>query len=297
MCTQRELWSAIWLQLLCHLLSGKSAGSLGLVSKADTFILLGMAFYSPEVNYLDATLLLIWLQRRKALYETYEGSPISKGTLQPDIWGVTPSNQWDWVALRAIIEKNEVRNSLLVAPMPTTLTSQILGNNECLELYTSNIYSRSVLSGEFVVVNKHLLHDLTEMGLWSPLKNQIIYEDGFVPKIPEIPDELKLIYKTVWEIKQRTLVDMAADRGCYIDQSQSLNIHMDQPNFGKLTSMHFYAWSKFISLHISDLICLCVLIDYLTYTDTQGLKIGMYNLDHVQRLVVSSSLLILPCSK
>nr|GLL47116.1 ribonucleoside-diphosphate reductase large subunit-like isoform X4 [Ipomoea trifida] len=222
---QRKLRSAIWLQLLCHDLSGKR--SIGVQGLADTFTLLGMAFYSPEVNYLHATLLLIWLQR-KALYETNEGSPIS-------IWypparyvgSLTPSNQWDWVALRAIIEKNEVRNSLLVAPMPTASTSQILGNNEYLEPYTSNIYSRSVLSGEFVVVNKHLLHDLTEMGLWSPLKNQIIYEDGFVPKIPEIPDELKLIYKTVWEIKQRTLVDMAADRGCYIDQSQSLNIHMD----------------------------------------------------------------------
>nr|GMD92502.1 ribonucleoside-diphosphate reductase large subunit-like [Ipomoea batatas] len=195
---QRKLRSAIWLQLLCHDLSGKRSIGIGVQGLADTFTLLGMAFYSPEVNYLDAT-----------------------GTLQPDMWGVTPSNQWDWVALRAIIEKNEVRNSLLVAPMPTASTSQILGNNECLEPYTSNIYSRSVLSGEFVVVNKHLLHDLTEMGLWSPLKNQIIYEDGFVPKIPEIPDELKLIYKTVWEIKQRTLVDMAADRGCYIDQSQS----------------------------------------------------------------------------
>nr|GMD92616.1 putative SWI/SNF-related matrix-associated actin-dependent regulator of chromatin subfamily A member 3-like 3 [Ipomoea batatas] len=175
-------------------------------------------------------------RRRKALYETYEGSPISKGTLQPDMWGVTPSNQWDWVALRAMIEKNEVRNSLLAALMPTASTSQILGNNKCFEPYTSNIYSRRIL-------------------------------------------------RTVWEIKQRTLVDMAADRGCYIDQSQSLNIHMDQPNFGKLTSMHFYAWSEFISLHISDLICLCVLIDYLTYTDTQGLKTGMYYLDHVQRLM------------
>ncbi|XP_019177265.1 PREDICTED: ribonucleoside-diphosphate reductase large subunit-like isoform X5 [Ipomoea nil] len=237
---------------------------IGVQGLADTFILLGMAFDSPEVNYLDATAQdlnkdifeTIYYHALKASsdlaakegpYETYEGSPISKvyGTLQPDMWGVTPSNQWDWVALRAMIEKNGVRNSLLVAPMPTASTSQILGNNECFEPYTSNIYSRRVLSGEFVVVNKHLLHDLTEMGLWSPaLKNQIIYEDGSVQKIPEIPDDLKLIYKTVWEIKQRTLVDMAADRGCYIDQSQSLNIHMDQPNFGKLTSMHFYAWSR-----------------------------------------------------
>ncbi|CAI9766970.1 unnamed protein product [Fraxinus pennsylvanica] len=141
--------------------------------------------------------------------------------------------------------KNGVRNSLLVAPMPTASTSQILGNNECFEPYASNIYSRRVLSSEFVVVNKHLLHDLTEMGLWSPaLKNKIIYEDGSVQKILEIPEELKVIYKTVWEIKQRVLVDMAVDRRCFIDQSQSLNIHMDQPNFGKLTSLHFHAWSR-----------------------------------------------------
>ncbi|XP_019177267.1 PREDICTED: ribonucleoside-diphosphate reductase large subunit-like isoform X6 [Ipomoea nil] len=187
---------------------------IGVQGLADTFILLGMAFDSPEVNYLDATAQdlnkdifeTIYYHALKASsdlaakegpYETYEGSPISKvyGTLQPDMWGVTPSNQWDWVALRAMIEKNGVRNSLLVAPMPTASTSQILGNNECFEPYTSNIYSRRVLSGEFVVVNKHLLHDLTEMGLWSPaLKNQIIYEDGSVQKIPEIPDDLKLIY-------------------------------------------------------------------------------------------------------
>jgi len=147
-------------------------------------------------------------------------------------------------SLRDTISKVGVRNSLLVAPMPTASTSQILGNNECFEPYTSNIYSRRVLSGEFVVVNKHLLHDLTEMGIWTPLKNQIIYEDGSVQKMAAIPDDLKAIYKTFWEIKQKTLVDMAVDRGCYIDQSQSLNVHMEQPNFGKLTSLHFHAWSK-----------------------------------------------------
>ncbi|KAJ6735978.1 RIBONUCLEOSIDE-DIPHOSPHATE REDUCTASE LARGE CHAIN [Salix viminalis] len=162
-----------------------------------------------------------------------------------DMWGVTPSDRWDWDALREMISESGVRNSLLIAPMPTASTSQILGNNECFEPYTSNIYSRRVLSGEFVVMNRHLLHDLTEMGLWSPaLKNKIIHENGSVSKIPEIPEQLKAIYKTVWEIKQKTLVDMAADRGCYIDQSQSLNIHMEQPDFGKLTSLHFHAWSK-----------------------------------------------------
>jgi ribonucleoside-diphosphate reductase subunit M1 len=161
------------------------------------------------------------------------------------MWNVVPSDRWNWSDLREMISKVGVRNSLLIAPMPTASTSQILGNNECFEPYTSNIYSRRVLSGEFVVVNKHLLHDLTEMGIWSPvLKNKIVYEDGSVQKISEIPDDLKAIYRTVWEIKQKTIVDMAIDRGCYIDQSQSLNIHMDQPNFGKLTSLHFHAWSK-----------------------------------------------------
>ncbi|PWA45438.1 ribonucleotide reductase 1 [Artemisia annua] len=228
---------------------------IGVQGLADTFILLGMAFDSPEAQQLNKDIFeTIYyhalktsseIAEKEGTYETYIGSPVSKGVLQPDMWGVTPSDLWDWSALRAMISKNGVRNSLLVAPMPTASTSQILGNNECFEPYTSNIYSRRVLSGEFVVVNKHLLHDLTEMGLWTPtLKNQIIYEDGSVQKIAEIPEDLKAIYKTVWEIKQRTLVDMAVDRGCYIDQSQSLNIHMDQPNFGKLTSLHFHTWSK-----------------------------------------------------
>ncbi|OVA00236.1 Ribonucleotide reductase large subunit [Macleaya cordata] len=228
---------------------------IGVQGLADTFILLGMAFDSPEAQQLNKEIFeTIYYHALKASselaakegpYETYQGSPVSQGILQHDMWGVTPSDRWDWAALREMISKNGIRNSLLVAPMPTASTSQILGNNECFEPYTSNIYSRRVLSGEFVIVNKHLLHDLTEMGLWSPaLKNKIIYEDGSVLKISEIPDDLKAIYKTVWEIKQRTLVDMAVDRGCYIDQSQSLNIHMDQPNFGKLTSLHFYAWSK-----------------------------------------------------
>ncbi|KAK2972578.1 hypothetical protein RJ640_020131 [Escallonia rubra] len=228
---------------------------VGVQGLADTFILLGMAFDSPEAQKLNKDIFeTIYYHALKAsselaaedgTYQTYRGSPVSKGILQVDMWGVTPSNRWDWAALREKISKNGVRNSLLVAPMPTASTSQILGNNECFEPYTSNIYSRRVLSGEFVVVNKHLLHDLSEMGLWSPaLKDNIVYNNGSVSKIPEIPEELKAIYKTVWEIKQKTLVDMAVDRGCYIDQSQSLNIHMDQPDPGKLTSLHFYTWSK-----------------------------------------------------
>ncbi|XP_020583788.1 ribonucleoside-diphosphate reductase large subunit-like [Phalaenopsis equestris] len=228
---------------------------IGVQGLADTFILLGLAFDSAEAQQLNRDIFeTIYYHSLKASsqlaskdgpYDTYQGSPVSKGILQPDMWNVTPSARWDWPTLREKISKNGVRNSLLVAPMPTASTSQILGNNECFEPYTSNIYSRRVLSGEFVVVNKHLLNDLTEMGLWSTtLKNKIIYEDGSILKIPEVPDHLKAIYKTVWEVKQRTIVDMAIDRGCYIDQSQSLNIHMDQPNFGKLTSLHFYAWSK-----------------------------------------------------
>ncbi|KAE8100396.1 hypothetical protein FH972_018302 [Carpinus fangiana] len=228
---------------------------IGVQGLADTFILLGMAFDSPEALQLNKDIFeTIYYHALKASselaskdghYETYHGSPLSKGILQVDMWGVTPSDRWDWATIREMISKNGVRNSLLVAPMPTATTSQILGNNECFEPYTSNVYTRRVLSGEFIVVNKHLLHDLTEMGLWShALKNKIIYENGSVLKIPEIPEELKAIYKTVWEIKQKTLVNMAVDRGCYIDQSQSLNIYMDQPDTGKLTSLHFYAWSK-----------------------------------------------------
>ncbi|KAL0910724.1 hypothetical protein M5K25_018807 [Dendrobium thyrsiflorum] len=228
---------------------------IGVQGLADTFILLGMPFDSPEAQQLNKDIFeTIYYHALKASadlaakegpYETYKGSPMSKGVLQPDMWNVTPSNRWDWPTLRHLISKNGVRNSLLVAPMPTASTSQILGNNECFEPYTSNIYSRRVLSGEFVVVNKHLLHDLTEMNLWSAtLKNKILYENGSILKIPEISDHLKAVYKTVWEIKQRTIVDMAVDRGCFIDQSQSLNIHIEQPNFGKLTSLHFHAWSK-----------------------------------------------------
>ncbi|KAK3155551.1 hypothetical protein QOZ80_2BG0204680 [Eleusine coracana subsp. coracana] len=228
---------------------------IGVQGLADTFILLGMPFDSPEAQQLNKDIFeTIYYHALKASaelaakegpYETYLGSPVSKGILQPDMWNVVPSNRWNWSAIRQKISQVGLRNSLLVAPMPTASTSQILGNNECFEPYTSNIYSRRVLSGEFVIVNKHLLHDLTEMGLWSPvLKNQIIYENGSVQNITEVPDDLKEIYKTVWEIKQKTIVDMAVDRGCFIDQIQSLNIHMDQPNSGKLTSLHFHAWSK-----------------------------------------------------
>ncbi|KAI5057519.1 hypothetical protein GOP47_0027534 [Adiantum capillus-veneris] len=228
---------------------------IGVQGLADSFILMGMPFDSEEAQKLNKDIFetiyyhslrtSVELAMGEGPYETYAGSPMSKGTLQPDMWQIVPSDRWDWATLRRTIAEHGVRNSLLVAPMPTASTSQILGNNECFEPYTSNIYSRRVLSGEFVVVNKHLLNDLTDMGLWNlELKNRIILNNGSIQKVDKIPEDLKAVYKTVWEIKQRTIVDMAADRGCYIDQSQSLNIHMDQPNFGKLTSLHFYTWSK-----------------------------------------------------
>ena len=161
------------------------------------------------------------------------------------MWGVTPSDRWEWEALRGEIAKYGIRNSLLLAPMPTASTSQILGNNECFEPYTSNIYSRRTLSGEFAVINKHLLRDLVKLGLWDDnMKNRLIAANGSIQDFPEVPNNIKELYRTVWEIKQKDILDMAADRGAYIDQSQSLNVFMDSPNFGKLTSMHFYAWKK-----------------------------------------------------
>jgi ribonucleotide reductase alpha subunit len=178
-------------------------------------------------------------------YESFMGSPLSEGKFQFDLWNVQPSDRWDWQGLRKKVIKTGVRNSLLLAPMPTASTSQILGNNECFEPYTSNVYNRRVLSGEFAVVNKHLLKDLVQLGLWNDgLKNRLIAANGSVQQIEEIPQELKDIYKTVWEIKQRAIIDMAADRGAYICQSQSLNLFVDTPNFAKLTSMHFHAWRK-----------------------------------------------------
>ncbi len=178
-------------------------------------------------------------------YETYKGSPVSKGIFQYDMWDVIPSSRWNWTELKAEVKKYGIRNSLLLAPMPTASTSQILGNNECFEPFTSNIYTRRTLSGEFVVVNKYLLKDLVKRKLWNDnLKNKIIAGNGSVQNIDEIPKDLKELYKTVWEIKQKAVIDMAADRGAYICQSQSLNLFIENANFGKLTSMHFYAWKK-----------------------------------------------------
>jgi ribonucleoside-diphosphate reductase alpha chain len=186
------------------------------------------------------------LAKESGSYESYKGSPVSKGIFQFDMWGVTPkSGRWNWEQLKQDVKKNGVRNSLLLAPMPTASTSQILGNNECFEPYTSNIYTRRTLSGEFIIANKHLMKDLIEIGLWNEtMRQKLIATNGSVQPIPEIPQNLKDIYKTVWEISQKAIIDMSADRGAYICQSQSLNIHLKDANFGKLTSMHFYAWKK-----------------------------------------------------
>jgi ribonucleoside-diphosphate reductase alpha chain len=228
---------------------------IGVQGLADAFILMRLPFESDgarelnkeihETIYYAAMTASKDLAKKDGAYETYEGSPVSQGIFQYDMWNVTPSNRWEWDVLKEEVKKYGVRNSLLLAPMPTASTSQILGNNECFEPYTSNIYSRRVLSGEFPIVNKHLLKDLVKLNLWDEnMKNKIIAANGSVQNIPEIPEEMKEIYRTVWEIKQRSLIDMAADRGAYICQSQSLNLFIQDANFAKLTSMHFYAWKK-----------------------------------------------------
>jgi ribonucleoside-diphosphate reductase, alpha subunit len=229
---------------------------LGVQGLADTFIMLRMPFDSPEARrlnedifetiYFGAMEASMELAKVQGPYETFKGSPVSKGIFQFDMWGVTPkSGRWNWEQLKQDVKKHGVRNSLLVAPMPTASTSQILGNNECFEPYTSNIYTRRTLSGEFIIANKHLMKDLMNLGLWSEtMRQKLIAANGSIQNIPEIPQNIKDIYKTVWEISQKAIIDMSADRGAYICQSQSLNIHLTNPNFGKLTSMHFYAWKK-----------------------------------------------------
>ncbi len=238
---------------------------IGIQGLADTFILLKMPFESDEAQGLNKdiheTIHFAAMTASKDLavvdgpYETFKGSPISKGIFQFDMWGVTPeSGRWDWNTLKKEVKKHGARNSLLLAPMPTASTSQILGNNEAFEPYTSNIYSRRTLSGEFIVVNKHLLKDLIELGLWNDeMKNRLIAANGSVQDFPDIPQNIKDLYKTVWEISQKRIIELAADRGAYVCQSQSMNVHIKDPNFGKMTSMHFYAWK-------------------------QGLKTGMYYL-------------------
>merc|ERR1711988_886433 len=197
-----------------------------------------------ETIYFAACEASMEMAKTEGTYETYQGSPASKGQLQFDLWGRTPkSGNWDWAALKAKIAEHGLRNSLLVAPMPTASTAQILGNNESFEPYTQNLYVRRVLSGEFVTVNRHLLQDLIKRKLWcDDLRQKLIAHNGSVQNLEEIPSDLKELYKTVWEIKQRSVLDMAADRGAYIDQSQSLNIHIADCTAAQLTSMHFHGW-------------------------------------------------------
>ncbi|KAG5948776.1 ribonucleotide-diphosphate reductase subunit rnr1 [Claviceps pazoutovae] len=226
---------------------------VGVQGLADAFLALRMPFESPEARELNkqifetiyhaALTASLELAKEEGPYSTFKGSPASEGILQFDMWNVKPSGLWEWDELKEQIKEHGIRNSLLLAPMPTASTSQILGNNECFEPYTSNIYQRRVLAGEFQVVNPWLLKDLVDMGLWSDaMKNRIIAENGSIQNIPNIPADIKALYKTVWEISQRQIVQMAADRGAFIDQSQSLNIHMKDPTMGKITSMHFAGW-------------------------------------------------------
>lgn len=228
---------------------------IGVQGLADAFILMRFPFDSAEAQQLNKeifeTIYYAAVTASKDLaiengpYESWKGSPISEGIFQFDMWNVTPSNRWEWDVLREEVKEHGVRNSLLLAPMPTASTAQILGNNECFEPYTSNIYTRRVLSGEFIIVNKHLLRDLVKLGLWNDtLKNKLMAANGSVQNIDEVPDNIKELYKTAWEISQKTIIEMAADRGAFIDQSQSLNIFMENANFAKLTSMHFYGWKK-----------------------------------------------------
>lgn len=231
---------------------------LGVQGLADAFILLRLPFTSDEAKklnqeifetlYFAAVTASMEEAKEEGPYQTYKGSPISQGEFQHNLWGIKDeelSGRWDWAKLRKDVKKHGVRNSLLVAPMPTASTSQILGNNEAFEPYTSNIYTRRVLSGEFIVVNKHLLEDLVALGLWNEdLKQEIMRANGSIQHVDNIPDDLKELYKTVWELSMKDIIDMSRHRGYFIDQSQSLNLFMENANMAKLTSMHFYAWKS-----------------------------------------------------
>jgi ribonucleoside-diphosphate reductase alpha chain len=228
---------------------------IGVQGLADVFLMLRLPFESEgarklnreifETIYFAAMKASQMLAKADGAYASFAGSPASQGLLQFDLWGATPTDRWDWAGLKRDILETGLRNSLTVAPMPTASTAQIMGNNECFEPYTSNIYNRRVMAGDFPVVNPHLIPDLIALGLWNnEMKHRILAADGSIQGIAEIPEHIRELYKTAWEIKQRCLIDMAADRGVFIDQSQSLNLFMESPDFARLTSMHFYAWSK-----------------------------------------------------
>lgn len=228
---------------------------IGVQGLADAFIMMRYPFDSQEAKTLNRdifeTIYFAAVTESCALaeqfgpYSTYEGSPVSKGILQYDMWGAVPSDRWDWAELKEKISRHGVRNSLLLAPMPTASTSQILGNNECFEPYSSNFYTRRTLSGQYIVVNKHLLNDLIGLGLWNhEMKEQLMAHNGSIQHINTIPQHIKDLYKTAYELSQKVIIDQSADRGAFICQSQSLNLFVESPTFSKLSSMHFYAWSK-----------------------------------------------------
>jgi ribonucleoside-diphosphate reductase alpha chain len=231
---------------------------LGVQGLADAFILLRMPFTSDEAKqlnqdifetiYFAAVTASMELAKEEGPYSTFKGSPISKGEFQYNLWGLKDedlSGKWDWTSLRKEVMKHGVRNSLLLAPMPTASTSQILGNNEAFEPYTSNLYTRRVLSGEFIIVNKHLLQDLVQLGIWNEdLKQEIMRNNGSIQNITSIPQHIKDLYRTVWEMSMRDIIDMSRQRGYFIDQSQSLNLFMEGATISKLNSMHFYAWKS-----------------------------------------------------
>lgn len=228
---------------------------LGVQGLSDVFFMIGLPYDSDEAKQLNKEIFeTIYyasikascdLAKKDGAYSTYEGSPLSQGKFQFDLWGVTPTKRWDWDKLRQEVKENGVRNSLTTCIMPTASTASILGNEASCEAQTSNMYTRGVLSGTFIMVNKYLIKDLIKLGIWGDkVRNKIIAENGSVQNIPEIPTNIKEIYKTVYEIKQRDVIDMAADRGAFIDQTQSMNIFMDSPNFAKLTAMHFYGWGR-----------------------------------------------------
>ena len=231
---------------------------LGVQGLADAFIMMRLPFTSDEAKqlnreifetiYFAAVTASMEMAKEEGPYSTFKGSPISQGEFQYNLWGLQDSDlsgRWDWTSLRKEVMEHGVRNSLLLAPMPTASTSQILGNNEAFEPYTSNIYTRRVLSGEFIVVNKHLLEDLVKHGLWNEtLKQEIMRQNGSIQNIDIIPQDLKELYKTVWEMSMKDIIDMSRHRGYFIDQSQSLNLFMQDASFAKLTSMHFYAWKS-----------------------------------------------------
>ena len=228
---------------------------IGVQGLADTFAMLGFAFDSEEAKDLNKEIFAaiyhgamrasIDAAEKDGPYETFKGSPLSEGLFQFDMWGVEPSEVWDWEELRKLVKKHGARNSLLLAPMPTASTAQILGNNECFEPFTTNLYKRNTLGGEFVVINKHLIQDLINLNLWDEDMKLKLYEgNGSVQHIERIPEQIRELYKTVWELSQKTVIDLAADRGAYICQSQSMNLFIPDVNLGKLNSAHFYGWKK-----------------------------------------------------